>query len=312
MKAGIIATGSYLPKRIITNQDIVDMGVDTSDSWIQEKIGIRERRAAAENEETHDLATKAVNNLLENAKIDVAKIDLIICLSSSSSYFCPATACLVQKEVGAFNAAAFDMNSVCASPVLGIMTAQKYIEDGTYSNVIVVCAEAPTKNMVWTDRTTSVFFGDGAAAILMAPVKKESILANYFKSDGTRSNALVSYVDNHRIDMDGKAIYEFAVQAFPESVKAVAIKAGINVGDIDWIISHQANMNIILNSMKQLGLPMSKTHITIQKAGNTVGASTYLTLDSALKHGKIKSGQIVVVVAFGGGLSWGANLIKWV
>lgn len=334
---GIIATGSYLPSKIITNEDIVKKGVKTSDKWIQEKIGIKERRSA-DGEKAHEMASKAVMNLLSKTELNPKDIDLIICLSATPDFLCPATACWIQNEIGAKNAVCFDMNSICSSPIVGIETAHKYLKDGTYKNAVIVCVESPIKNMAlgslaktkkwsdyltkkgwrdlakkatgWDNRGISVFFGDGAGCVLLGEVEKEKgLLGTYFKTDGTRGHAL-TYEIYGGADMDGKAIWNFAIEAFPEAVREVTKKCNYSVEDLDFVISHQANLNIIKVGMKTLGLSRTKTHNVIEKYGNTIGASTFIALDDAIKEGKIKRGDLVCLAAFGGGLSWGSILFR--
>ncbi|MAG18216.1 MAG: 3-oxoacyl-ACP synthase [Candidatus Diapherotrites archaeon] len=320
---GITHTASFLPKKIVTNQDIVDMGVDTNDTWIREKLGIKERRWA-DKEATSDLAAEAGKRVLEKAKLKPEKVDLIVIATSTPDSVTPSTSCYVQEKIGAVNAGAFDVLNACSGFNYGVATASKFVADNSYDNVLVVGAEIPSRFRVESERTNYTIFSDGAGAVLLQEVEKGfGLKANYLRADGRGANKLVvkgfgtahSREENAHLyifaKMDGRAIWDFALKAIPDAVNNCLKKANMKKDELDFIIFHQANLNIIKEGMKILGLPMEKTFTNIEKYGNTIAASIPIALNEAIEKGKIKQGDNVMLVGFGAGLSWGANLLKW-
>ncbi|MFH0860374.1 MAG: beta-ketoacyl-ACP synthase III [Candidatus Altiarchaeota archaeon] len=315
--AGITATGSYAPEKIVTNSDIVERGVDTSDEWIYTKLGIKERRFVTD-EETSDLTVNAIKNLLKETELAPADLDMIIVATGTPDMMSPSTACIVQDKLKAKNAAAFDINNACTGFNYAIEVGAKFVADGTYDNVVVVGAEVNSTLLNWDDRTTCVYFADAAGAVLLNPVGNGyGMLGSYLGADGSKRDVLyVAREGNdyfkYRIHMDGKAVWDFAVNIFPTAVRKAVEQCDLTIEDIDFLISHQANINIIEHCMKELGLSMDQTYTTIRDYGNTVAASIPLSLDYAVRKGKIKRGDIVVFVGFGAGLTWGANVVRWV
>lgn len=307
--AGITATGSYVPEKVVTNQDIVERGVDTSDEWIYEKIGIRERRFVTD-EETSDLAANAAENLLKTNGISREDLDMIIVATGTPDMMSPSTACIVQDKLKAKNASAFDVSNACSGFNYALDIGSKYVADGSCNNILVIGAEVNSRILDWEDRTTCVYFGDGAGAVLLKPVKEGyGLLGSCFGADGSRRDLLNASKEGIR--MNGKKVWDFVVDVFPNTVREVLRKCNLKTDDIDLLIAHQANINLIEHGMRELGLTMDKTHTTIREYGNTVGASIPLSLDSAMKEGRIKGGNIVVLVGFGAGFAWGANVLRW-
>lgn len=320
---GITATASYLPEKVVTNQDIVNMGVDTSDAWIREKIGIKERRWA-ENVPTSDLAVEAGKRALKKANLKPSEVDMILIATCSPDTITPSTSCYVQDKLGATKAGAFDIVNACTGFNYALATAFKFVADFTYDNVLVIGAEIPSRFRVKSERTNYAIFADGAGAVLVQEVEKGfGILSNYLRVDGSGAEKLIvlgfgtafSHEQNMKPSvlsrMDGRAIWDFAMKAIPDAVQKCLEKANLKLKDLDFIIFHQANYNIIKESMKNLGLPMSKTFTNIEKYGNTIAASIPIALNEAIEKGKIRRGDNVMLVGFGAGLSWGANLLKW-
>ncbi|MFA6548667.1 MAG: beta-ketoacyl-ACP synthase III [Candidatus Margulisiibacteriota bacterium] len=320
MKAAILGVGSAIPPKVVTNDDLSKI-VDTNDEWIQARTGIRERRVTDYETSTSDLAIKAAEKALTAAKLDPAKLDLIIVGTTSSDYLFPSTACILQGKLGAANAAAFDVSAACAGFNFALTTAQQYIENSTYKNILVVGADTLTKYLDWTDRGTCILFGDAAGAAVLAASSDESgILASWLKAEGQLGNTLIMPGGGSRdpeqrkgrfITMDGKEVFKFAVRVLEESINAVLKKAKLEVKDIDLLIPHQANSRIVDHVTKKMRIPAEKVFLNLQKYGNTSAASIPLALDEALVAGRIKKGDIVVLSGFGAGLTCGANVIRW-
>lgn len=322
----IIGTGSFVPEKVMTNFDLSKI-VDTTDEWIYEKTGIRERRITAPDVATSDLAVEAALAALKDAKIKPADIDLIILATSSPDMIQPPTACIVQGRIGAYNAGAFDINAVCAGFVYALSVGNDIMKGNSfYKNILVIAAETYSKILDWTDRKTCVFFGDGASAVVLSRATANlEILGSYLKvngkgwdvikfpAGGTRYPATHETVKNkmHTFQMDGKKVWDFAVMAFQDAVKKGLERCNLTVKDVDFLICHQANAVLIKTCMDKLGIPMEKTYLTVEKYGNTSSASIGITFDEAIKLKKIKSGDTVVFVGFGGGLSWGSVILKW-
>lgn len=321
----ISGVGHYLPNQVWTNRDL-EKKIDTTDEWIFSKTGIRQRHIADPSEATSDLALYASLNALKNAGLHAEDVDLIVLATSSPDMIQPATAAILQGKLGAVNAAAFDVGAVCAGFVYALVTATGMMRAfDQYKNVLVVGAETYSRILNWQDRTTSVFFGDGAGAVVLTKSEEPGYMGHYLMNDGlgwdvikfpaggSRIPASKSSLEDglHAFQMDGKKVWDFAIKAMPQAVRAAAKDAGCEVNDINLVVPHQANINIIKRSMQELGLPMEKTYPTIEYTANTSGASIPIALSFACQNGKIHSGDLVAFVGFGGGLSWGAAIFRW-
>ena len=315
----IIGTGSYLPDKVLTNFDLEKI-VDTSDEWIVSRSGIRERHIAAEGQMTSDLALQASLKAIEAAGIAADDIDLIIVATTSPDKIFPSTACLLQDKLGITSGgAAFDLQAVCGGFVYAINSADLYIRAGQAKTVLVVGAEVMSRMLDWTDRATCVLFGDGAGAVIMQASDAPGVLAAKLHSDG-RHHALLRADGNicngevqgdPFIKMEGQAVFKFAVTALSQVVDEVMLEAGMKGTDIDWLVPHQANIRIIEATAKKLGLSMNNVVVTLSHHGNTSSASIPLALDAAVREGRIKAGQNILLEAIGGGFTWGAVLLKW-
>ncbi len=304
----IIGTGSYLPARVLTNYDLEKM-VETSHDWIFTRSGIVERRFAADDEMTSDLALKASRNAIEAAGISVDEIDLIIVATTTPDMPFPSTACILQDKLGIKNGgAAFDMQAVCGGFVYALNTADLYIRGGQAKTALVVGAEIFSRLLDWNDRTTCVLFGDGAGAVVLRASDEPGIVAAKLHADGVHRHMLKS---DPLVSMDGKAVFKFAVKVLSEVVEEVLEDQKMVGTDIDWLVPHQANIRIIEATAKKLGLAMDNVVVTVAKHGNTSAASIPLALDTAVRDGRIKPGQNILLEAVGGGFTWGAILIKW-
>lgn len=323
--AGILGLGSYVPEKVVTNKDLEKM-VDTTDEWIITRTGIRERRIVGEGEATSDLATKAAQKALADAGISAGEIDLIIVATVTPDMTFPSVACLVQKNLQATNAAAFDITAVCSGFVYGLAIGSQFIKAGAYRKVLVIGAEALSKITDWGDRNTSIVFGDGAGAAILGETQSGcGILGIDLGADGTggdllkvpaggsRLPASAETVSQHLhyINMNGAEVFKFAVKIMGESAMKALENANLSSADITYLVPHQANIRIIQAAAKRLGMPMDKVIVNVDKYGNTSAASIPLALDEAVQSGKIKNGDLIVLVGFGGGLTWAATVIKW-
>ena len=310
--ARIIGTGSYLPPKVITNVDL-EKTLDTADEWIVARTGISERRVA-ENEGTCDLAVKASNNALEMAGIDASELDLIILATTTPDKIFPATATMLQNQIGA-SCPAFDMQAVCAGFVFALTTAQQYIENGKAKNVLVVGSETLSKIVDWDDRGTAILFGDGAGAVVLSEDDETGILHSKIFSDGRYLSALQT--TNNRIGemgkirMAGNDVFKIAVSKLSELAEETLLECGLTNDDIDWMVPHQANIRIISAIAKRIKLPMDKVVVTLAKHGNTSAASIPLALDAAVRDGRIQKGHKLMLEGIGGGFSWGGLLIEY-
>jgi 3-oxoacyl-[acyl-carrier-protein] synthase-3 len=318
-RASIIGTGSYVPDKVLTNSELEKM-VETSDEWIMDRTGIKERRVSADNEATSDLAFEAAKKALESAKIDPKELELIIVGTSSPDMLFPSTACIIQDKIGAVNAAAFDVSAACTGFNYALAASSSFIESGLYNNVMVIGADTLTKYLDWTDRNTCILFGDGAGAVILKATNDGSgILSNHLGAEGNKGKCLIMPGGGSRdpeakkrfIWMDGKEVFKFAVKVLPKCIKAVLEKADLKISDISLLIPHQANIRIIDFAMKIFGLSKDKVYVNLDRYGNTSAASIPIALDEAVKEGKIKKGDIVVLAGFGAGLTYGANVVKW-
>lgn len=313
----IIGTGSYLPEKVLTNDELSKM-VDTSDEWIFTRTGIKERHIAAYTEVTSDLASKAVKNALDSANIKEENVDLLIVATITPDLVFPSTACIVQKKLGLKNAVAFDVQAACSGFVYGLTMADAMIKAGSYKTAVVVGVETLSRIIDWNDRTTCVLFGDGAgAAVLRATEEKTGILSYSIKSDGDYVDILKatggpsSTKSSGYILMEGKDVFKLAVARMPEISEEVVQKAGASMSDVDCFIPHQANVRIIDAALKNLSIPEEKVVKTIETHGNISSACIPLALDIAVKKGQIKKGDNVLLTAMGAGFTWGAIYLKF-
>lgn len=314
----IIGTGSYLPKKILTNHDLESV-VDTSDSWIRSRTGIEQRHIAAENEMASDLAINACLKAIESADISADKIDLIIVATTTPDMTFPSTACILQSKLGIKDCPAFDVQAVCSGFVYALATADMFIRAGRCNTALVVGTEIYSRLLDWNDRSTCVLFGDGAGAVLITKSDKPGILSSHLHANGSHYNALslpgnISHgkiQGNPFITMEGNTVFKFAVKVMEEIVYEALSENNLQISDINWLIPHQANIRIIQSTAKKLGLPMDKVVTTIAKHGNTSAASIPLALDIAVRDKRIKPNQYVLLEGVGGGFTWGAVLIRW-
>ena len=325
VSAGIMGLGFYVPPKIMTNDDWSTI-VDTSDEWITNKTGIKERRIADDNICTSDLAVMASIEAMKDANIESGDIDLIILATSSPDVPLPSTASIIQNKLGCRKAAAFDINAVCSGWIHALEIGSKFVISSEYDNVLVIGSEVYSRIVNWDDRATCVLFGDGAGAAILQKVEDgKGIIGSWLQSDGSGAeviqipaggvkNSISSdkFVEGQQyFHMDGREVWNFAINAFPQAVKKVLMKIKMEIEDIDMIIPHQANYNIIEAGMLNLGLPMDKVFTNLDKYGNTAAASIPIALAESVKKGIIKEGDLVITVGFGGGLAWGANAIIW-
>ncbi|MCR8849042.1 ketoacyl-ACP synthase III [Rossellomorea sp. SC111] len=308
MNTGIIGIGRYLPEKILTNADLEKM-VDTSDEWIRTRTGIEERRIANNETNTSDMAFEAAKKAIADAEINPEEIDLIMVATVTPDHPFPSVACLLQERLGAKKAAAMDISAACAGFMYGMITAKQFIDNGAYKNVLVVGVEKLSKITDWEDRNTAVLFGDAAGAAVLGPVPDgKGILAFELGSDGSGAKHL--YQDEKLI-MNGREVFKFAVRQMGESSINVIEKAGLRKEDVDFLIPHQANIRIMEAARQRLELPVEKMSKTVNKYGNTSAASIPVSLVEDLEAGRVKENDVVVMVGFGGGLTWGAIIMRW-
>jgi 3-oxoacyl-[acyl-carrier-protein] synthase III len=308
MGAGIVGIGRYLPEKIVTNADLEKI-MDTNDEWIRTRTGIEERRIAEDTINTSDMAFAAAKDAIKNAGISAEDIDLILVATVTPDQPFPSVACMLQEKLGAKRAAAMDISAACAGFMYGIVTAKQFIETNVYKNVLVVGVEKLSKITNWEDRNTAVLFGDGAGAVVVGPVSgNRGILSFELGADGTGAKHL--YQDEYII-MNGREVFKFAVRQMGESCLNVLEKAGLTKEDVDFLIPHQANIRIMEASRQRLELPIEKMSKTVHKYGNTSAASIPISIVEELEAGKIKDDDVIVMVGFGGGLTWGAIAIRW-
>ncbi|MGG1573311.1 beta-ketoacyl-ACP synthase III [Fictibacillus sp. NRS-1165] len=308
MNAGIIGLGAYVPEKVLTNFDLEKM-VDTSDEWIRTRTGIEERRIAADDVNTSHMSEHAAREALKDAELNAEDIDLIVVATVTPDNPFPSVACLIQERLGAVNAVSMDISAACSGFMYGMVIAKQFIESGTYKNVLVVGAEKLSKITDWSDRNTAVLFGDGAGAAVMSKVSEgRGILSFELGSDGRGAKHL--YQDEY-LFMNGREVFKFAVRQMGESSMNVVEKAGLTKDDVDYLIPHQANIRIMEASRQRLELPKEKMAVTVNKYGNTSSASIPMAISDALKDGKIKDDDLLVLVGFGGGLTWGAVALRW-
>ena len=320
--ARIAGTGSYLPDKVLTNDDLSKF-VDTSDEWIAARTGIRERHVAAEGETTGDLAYHASGRALEAAGVQASELDLIVLGTTTPDVVFPSTACLLQHRLGANGCPAFDVNAACSGFIYALTVADKFIRSGAARTVLVVGAETLTRMVDWKDRTTCVLFGDGAGAVVLRADTETGILSTHMHADGSKKELLWNPVGvsvgfkpgeenaGVRIHMSGNDVFKHAVKALDSVVEETLEANGLDRHDIDWLIPHQANLRIIEATAKRLDMPMDRVVVTVDKHGNTSSGSVPLALDEAVRTGKVQRGHLVLLEAFGGGFTWGSALLRY-
>lgn len=322
--AGITGIGISVPDKVLTNFDLEKM-VETSDEWITTRTGIRERRIASDDIAVSDLSSKAAIDAINMSGIKPEDIDLIIVCTVTPDMMFPITAAIVQKNIGAVNAAGFDLSAGCTGFIYGVTVANQFIKSGFYKNILVVGSDILSKITNYEDRNTCVLFGDGAGAVVVSRTEDEGIISEFIKADGSGSDFLtmpaggsrippsIDTVEKglHFINMNGPEVFKFAVKAMPEAVNNIVDKSGLKISDIDYLVPHQANIRIIESAAKRLGFPMEKVGISIDKYGNMSSASIPITLYEIYKNNRIKKNDKIAMVGFGAGLTYGALLIKW-
>lgn len=316
--AKILGTGSYLPAKRVSNEDLAKF-VDTSDEWISTRTGIKNRHIAADDEKTSDLAVHAAKAALADAGVNAAEIDLIIVATATPDMQFPATATMVQHKLGIGGCPAFDVQAVCAGFMYAISTANAYIKSGMSKKALVIGAEIFSRIMDWNDRTTCVLFGDGAGAVVLGASDEPGIVHSKLQADGSYLDMLNvpaqmangEIVGSPFLKMDGQAVFKFAVKTLSQAAEDVLREVGMSTDDVDWIVPHQANKRIIESTAKHLGIGMDRVVLTVQDHGNTSAASIPLAMDTAIKAGQIKRGQTLLLEGIGGGFAWGAVLVKY-
>ncbi|HNC80058.1 beta-ketoacyl-ACP synthase III [Zoogloea sp.] len=318
--ARVAGTGSYLPGAPVTNDDLVARGIDTSDAWIQERTGIRSRHLASPEVTSSQLAQEASLRALEAAACTPNDIDLVIVATSTPDYIFPSTATLLQARLGMSNGApAFDVQAVCAGFAFAIATAEKFIRSGSHKRALVVGAEVFSRILDWNDRGTCVLFGDGAGAVVLEASERPGILATALHADGAQNQILCvpgqisrgQVTGDPFLRMDGQAVFKFAVKVLSDVAKEVAELGGVPLDAVDWLIPHQANIRIIQATGKRLGVAPERVIATVGAHGNTSAASIPLALDAAVRDGRIRRGQKVILEGIGGGFAWGALLLEY-
>ena len=310
--ARIIGTGSYLPPKIITNSEL-EKTLDTSDEWITGRTGIKERHVVT-NENTCEMAFEASINALEMAELKASEIDLIILATTTPDKIFPATATTLQNRIGA-SCPAFDLQAVCAGFIFALTTAQQYIENGTYKNILVIGSETFSRIIDWSDRSTAILFGDGAGAVVLSNDNIAGISYSKILSDGSYLNSL--HVNNNYIneigyvEMSGNEVYKIAVKQLSNIAVEILRECNLTASEISWMVPHQANIRIITAIAKRISLPMSKVILTLETHGNTSAASIPLALDVAVRDGRIKKGDKLLLEGIGAGFSWGGMLIEY-
>lgn len=313
----IAGTGSYLPPKILTNEDL-SKRLDTSDDWIRTRTGIRQRHIAEPDQASSDLALPAARNALASAHISPGDVDLIIVATATPDYIFPSTACLLQAKLGIRNCAAFDVQAVCSGFVYALSVADSFIRVGQFRCALVIGAEVYSRIIDWNDRTTAVLFGDGAGAVVLRSGSSPGVLASVLHADGSYANILSvpgnicagRIVGSPFLHMDGQAVFKFAVRVLDEAAREVCARANVKFEAIDWLIPHQANIRIMEATAKKLGFDRSKMIVTVDQHGNTSAASVPLALDLAVRDGRIRPGHKVLIEGVGGGFTWGASLIQ--
>ncbi len=314
----ILGTGGYLPDRVVTNAELART-VDTSDEWIVSRTGIRERRLAGDRETTCDLAEQAARVALEAAGCQASDIDLVIVATTTPDRVFPATACLLQDRLGIHGPPAFDVQAVCTGFIYALSIADKFIRAGSCRRALVVGAETMSRIVDWSDRSTCVLFGDGAGAVVVGAADEPGILSTHLHADGAYKDLLTANTGVSdvraawpgRITMRGNEVFRMAVTTLDALVGETLAAHGLAQGDVRWLVPHQANTRIIAATAKRLGLPMEQVVVTVDRHGNTSGASIPLAFDTAVRDGRIRRGDVVLMEGFGGGFTWGSVLLTF-
>jgi 3-oxoacyl-[acyl-carrier-protein] synthase III len=317
----ITGTGGYLPEKILTNSDLEKM-VDTTDQWIVERTGIRKRHVAAEGEYTCDLAEKAARKAIEMAGLDPQEIDLIVVATTTADQVFPSTACLLQARLGIQGPAAFDVQAVCTGFIYALGVADKFIRTGSARKALVVGAETFSRILDWSDRNTCVLFGDGAGAVILEASEEPGVISTHLHADGAYESLLRVPTGISRgydllqegkayVEMRGNEVFKMAVTTLGRIVDETLAANNMKKSDVDWLIPHQANIRIIKATAKKLHTPMERVVVTVHDHGNTSAASVPLALDVAVRDGRIKRGETILMEAFGGGFTWGSVLAKF-
>jgi 3-oxoacyl-[acyl-carrier-protein] synthase-3 len=318
MFSRIVGTGSYLPEKIVTNDDLART-LDTSDEWIRTRTGICSRHVAADGQLASDLALPAAQKALKAAGVDAADVDLIIVATTTPDMIFPSTACILQAKLGAVGCPAFDVQAVCSGFVYALSIADLFIRAGKAKNALIVGTEVYSRILDWSDRGTCVLFGDGAGAVVVVASDQPGIIESRLHADGRHKDMLCvpGSVNGGKVwgspfvHMDGGAVFKFAVRVFEEGANEVLQAAGLHIADVDWFIPHQANIRIMEATARKLGLPKEKVIVTVHHHGNTSAASIPLALDEAVQDGRILDGQTLLLEGVGGGFTWGATLLRW-
>ncbi len=318
--ARIVGTGSYLPAQVLTNADL-EKRVDTSDEWIRERTGIRQRHIAAEGETTSDLAKVAAERALAAAGVSASELDLIVVGTTTPDVIFPSTACLLQHKLGAKDCPAFDVNAACTGFIYALSIAEKFVRTGAARTALVVGAETLTRMLDWNDRGTCVLFGDGAGAVVLKADTTPGVISTHIHADGQYRELLHNPVGvskgfrdepNHgvRVIMAGNEVFRVAVRTLSRIVDETLAANQLDKSAIDWLVPHQANLRIISATAKHLGMPMERVIVTVDRHGNTSSGSVPLALDHGIREGQIKPGQLLLLEAFGGGFTWGSALLR--
>jgi len=318
MFSRIIGTGSYLPEKVLTNRDL-ESTVDTSDDWIVTRTGIRQRHIAADDQLASDLGFEAARRAIAAAGISSEQLGLIIVATTTADMIFPSTACILQAKLGVHGAPAFDVQAVCSGFIYALSTADLFIRSGQCRYALVVGAEVYSRILDWSDRSTCVLFGDGAGAVVLAAGDTPGLIASRLHADGSYSGILSvpgqvchgGVRGKPFVTMEGNAVFKFAVKVLSEVVEEVLQAGNLDKSAIDWLIPHQANLRIIEATARRLGLPMERVVVTVERHANTSAASIPLALDEAVRDGRIRPGQHIVLEAVGGGFAWGACLLSW-
>jgi 3-oxoacyl-[acyl-carrier-protein] synthase-3 len=313
----IVGTGSYLPRNVVTNDDLAKR-METSDEWIRTRTGIRQRHIAEPSQASSDLGAEASRAALASAGVAAKDVDLIIVATATPDYVFPSTACLMQAKLGAAGCAAFDIQAVCSGFVYALTIADKLIRSGQHRCALVVGSEVYSRILDWNDRGTAVLFGDGAGAVVLKADSKPGIMGSVLHADGSHAGILSvpgnvcggKIVGSPFLQMDGQAVFKFAVKVLDECARETLDQCGLSVADIDWLIPHQANVRILEATAKRLGLDRSKLVVTVDRHANTSAASVPLALDLAIRDGRIRPGHKVMLQGVGGGFTWGAALVE--
>ncbi|QHS10214.1 beta-ketoacyl-ACP synthase III [Sinimarinibacterium sp. NLF-5-8] len=314
----IIGTGSYLPERVVTNQEL-QARIETSDDWIVSRTGIEARHVAAETEMTSDLAFQAAQRAMQAANVSADDIDLIIVATTTPDMIFPSTACLLQARLGVKRGAAFDVQAVCTGFIYALATADKFIASGAHKCALVVGAEVFSRLLDWTDRRTCVLFGDGAGAVIVKASEAPGIYSSHLHADGSLSHILRVSGNVHRgqvrgspfVEMDGPAVFKLAVRVLDECSREALEHNGFTGKDLDWFVPHQANLRIINATADKMGVPRERVVTTVARHGNTSAASVPLALDKAVRDARIQPGHLVLLEGVGGGMTWGSILLRW-